>query len=104
MAKKKTGKKPFRLSGKAGARLNTCLAEIRKGIMRVCELHAHDSAPSMSKAEFETTYIDKVLGQPITAISATLRAFMEGLQEQKTKEVETLMRECGAPIKGGEDA
>lgn len=104
MAKKKTDRKPFRLSGKAGARLNNYLAEIRKGIMNVCELHAHDSNPSMSKSDFETTYIDRVLSQPVTAISASIRAMAEGLQNQKEKEVQALMQECGAPITDGEGA
>ena len=59
MTKKNTAHKPFRLSGKAGARLNRYFDEIRKGIINVCEMHKHDSAPSMSQSEFEIAYIAK---------------------------------------------
>lgn len=92
MAKKKSERNLFRLSGKAGARLNAYLAEIRKGIMNVCELHTYDNAPSMNKSDFETTYVDRVLSQPVAAISASIRAMTQELQAQKEKEAREFMR------------
>lgn len=84
MAKRKA--KTFTLSGKAAAKLNAYIAEIRKGIINVCELHTYDSAPSMEKADFEVAYIDKILGQTASAVSISLRAITEGLAAQKEKE------------------
>lgn len=86
MKKKKTARKVFRLSGKAGATLNRYLAELRKGIMNVCELHSYDESPtSLDKMNFETSYIERILGQPITAISASIRAMTASLAEQEAQ-------------------
>lgn len=88
MAKRKaTEAAKFRLDRKAEIRLNTYLAQIKKGILNVCELHTHDSAPSLSKADFEVAYIDKILGQTATAVSASIHAMTEGLQMQKQQEL-----------------
>lgn len=89
MAKKKATEAAakFRLDKKAEARLNTYLAQIKKGILNVCELHTHDSAPSLSKKDFEVAYIDKILGQTATAVSASIHAMTEGLQIQKQQEL-----------------
>ena len=76
-----------RLNRKAEARLNTYLSQIKKGILNVCELHTHDSAPSLSKEDFEVAYIDKILGQTATAVSASIHAMTEGLQIQKQQEL-----------------
>lgn len=83
---KKTGRKAFRLSGNAGATLNRYLSELRKGIMNVCELHLYDEGSvSMNKADFEMAYIERVLGQPITAVSASIRAMTASLLEQEAQ-------------------
>lgn len=113
MAKRKTQGTPdkqFRLSGKAAARLNNYLSEIKKGITSVCELHTHDSNPSLGKADFEVAYIDKLLGQTATAVSVSIRAMAEGLQAQKEKEAKALMEAAAAaaeseetPTEGKED-
>lgn len=88
MAKRKdTEAAKFRLDRKAEIRLNTYLAQIKKGILNVCELHTHDTAPSLSKADFEVAYIDKILGQTATAVSASIHAMTEGLQIQKQQEL-----------------
>lgn len=62
MAKRKQPQ-PFRLSAAASKKLNKYLAEIRKGIVNVCEMHTHDSNPSIKQGDFEELYIDKTLGQ-----------------------------------------
>lgn len=85
MKKKKTARKPFRLSGKAGAMLNRSLAELRRGILNVCELHSYDER-ALDKANFETSYIERVLGQPITAVSASIRAMTASLAEQAAQQ------------------
>lgn len=90
MTKKNTAHKPFRLSGKAGARLNRYFDEIRKGIINVCEMHKHDSAPSMTQSEFEIAYVEKLLGQTVTAISLSIRSITEALAKQKETALKTL--------------
>ena len=96
MAKKKAKKKTetttkrFVLSGKAAARLNRYLAEIRKGIISVCEMHTYDTAPSMSQSDFEVAYIDKILGQTATVVSISMKKMTEGLAEQKEKEAQAI--------------
>jgi hypothetical protein len=82
--------KPFRLSGKANARLNNYLAQVRKGIVSVCELHAHDSRPSLKQGDFEELYIDKILAQTVTAVSVSIRAMTEGLTAQREAEAQAL--------------
>lgn len=88
--KAKTTAKRFVLSGKAAVRLNRYLAEIRKGITSVCEMHTYDTAPSMSQSDFEVAYIDKILGQTATAVSVSIRAITKGLAEQKEKEAQAI--------------
>ena len=53
-------------------------------------MHTHDSDPSLTQEDFELLYIDKVLGQPITAISATIRTLAEALSKQKEAALEQL--------------
>lgn len=84
MTKRKQKNAPaFKLSPKATAHLNKNLAAIREGIVHVCQMHTHDSDPSLTQEDFEVLYIDKVLGQPITAISATIKTLAEALTKQK---------------------
>lgn len=91
MAKRKQKNAPaFKLSPKATAHLNKNLAAIREGIVNVCKMHTHDSDPSLTQEDFELLYIDKVLGQPITAISATIRTLAEALSKQKEEALEQL--------------
>ena len=73
MAKRSTKKKSkFQLTTAGKARYNKHIAAIRKGIENVCEMHKHETNASMSQAEFEKLYIDKLFATPISAISATL--------------------------------
>ena len=83
--------KRFKLSNRATVRMNKYLAEIRKAITNVCELHTHDSNPSMKKVEFEEAYIDGILGQTVTAVSMSLRSMEEALQAQKAQEAAALI-------------
>ena len=99
MAKRKQPQ-PFRLSAAATKKLNKYLAEIRKGIVNVCEMHTHDSNPSIRQAEFEKLYIDKLLAQPIAAISATLRTMTQALTEQKEVELQALNKNIKTPKDG----
>lgn len=88
MAKRKQPR--FMLSAEATKKLDKQIAEIRKGIKNICEMHTHDSNPSMTQVEFEKLFIDKILGQPITALSASLRAMADGLSAQKEVEAEKI--------------
>ena len=93
MANRKTTEpnvKPFKLSSKATARLNNYLAQIRQGIKNVCELHTHDSAPSLEQSDFEGLFIDRILAQTVTAVSASIRSMTDGLTAQKETEAQTL--------------
>lgn len=94
MAKRKSQpiSKPFKLTGKAEGMLNKYLAEIRKGIINVCELHTHDSSPSMSKGVFEEAYIEKVLAQTANLVSVGIKAMTDGLAAQKEKEVRKILQ------------
>lgn len=106
MAKKKsqdTTSKPFTLSGRAAARLNKYLAEIKKGIVNVCELHTHDSAPALKKADFEVMYIDSILGQTANKISFDMHSMVEALKEQKTQEIQAAIDSKTQPTTGKED-
>lgn len=98
-----TPKKKFKLSNKATTRLNKYLAEIRKGIANVCELHTHDSAPSMSQEDFEEVYVERVLSQTVASVSASIRSMMEALQAQKEREMQARMKEENKPAEGKED-
>lgn len=91
MAKRKQKHAPaFKLTRKASDHLNKNLAAIREGIVNVCKMHTHDSNGSLTQEDFELLYIDKVLGQPITAISATIRTLAEQLTKQKEAALEQL--------------
>lgn len=91
----------FKLSAKASAKLNNYLAEIRKGIIHVCEMHTYDSAPSMKKGEFEEVYIDKLLGMTAAAVRLNIKAMAEGLTAQKEKELQEATQ--GNPAEKEED-
>lgn len=95
--------KPFKLSRKPAALLNKYLSEIKKGIAAVCEMHTHDSNPSLKKVAFEEAYIEAILGQTVTAVSASIRAMTEGLQAQKVKELHELIGKANQPAEGKED-
>lgn len=92
---KSTAPQPFRLSGSATARLNNYLAQIRKGIASVCELYTHDTAKSMSQAAFEERYIEMILAQTVTAVSASIRSMTEALAVQKEKEHKSVFNPQG---------
>lgn len=92
--------KPFRLSSKAKKKLNAYLAEIRKGITNVCELHTHDSSPSMSQSEFEEAIIEKILAQTAIAVSLSIKAMTDGLAAQKGKELRKILQGHPVEIKG----
>lgn len=101
MAKRKAKNKPrFRLSATARTMLNKYLTAISRGVENVCELHTHDSNPSIRQAEFEKLYIDKLLAQPIAAISATLRTMTQALTEQKEVELQALNKNIKTPKDG----
>ncbi len=102
MAKRKQPQ-AFRLSAVATKKLNRYLAELRKGIVNVCEMHTHDSNPSMTQDTFEELYIDKVLGQPAAAISLSVRSMADGLSAQKEAEAAQLNNGNITSGKGTED-
>ena len=101
MAKRKA--QGYKLTAEANKRLNKYLTEIRRGIENVSEMHKHDSAPSMSQADFEITYIDKILGQAVTAVSASMRSMAEALAKQKESALTALTQGNIIPEKGTED-
>lgn len=88
MAKKK--ETAFVLSKKGALRLNRYLKEISKGITHVCEMHTYDTAPSLKQTDFETAYIDKILGQTAAAVAVSIKAMTEGLAKQKEKEAQAI--------------
>ncbi len=102
MAKRKQPQ-PFRLSAAATKKLNKYLAEIRKGIVNVCEMHTHDSNPSIKQGDFEELDIDKTLGQTAAAISVSLHSMVDGLAAQKEAEAANLNHGNIIPGKGTED-
>lgn len=89
--------KRFRLCNKTQQRLNKYLAEIRRGIINVCELHTHDENPSMTKELFEETYIDQLLGQTATAVSLSIKAMTEALQAQAEAKIKAVMPDAENP-------
>lgn len=89
--------KRFRLCNKNQQKLNKYLAEIRRGIINVCELHSHDENTSMTKEVFEETYIDKLLGQTATAISLSIKAMTEALQAQAEAKIKAVMPDAATP-------
>jgi hypothetical protein len=56
----------------------------------VCEIHAHDSKPSLVQGDFEELYIDKILAQTVAAVSASIRTIADGLAAQKEAEAQAL--------------
>ncbi len=101
MAKRKA--QGYKLTAEANKRLNKYLTEIRRGIENVSEMHKHDSAPSMSQADFEIAYIDKILGQAVTAVSMSMRSIAEALAKQKENALNALTQSNFIPEKGTED-
>ena len=101
MAKRKA--QGYKLTAEANKRLNKYLTEIRRGIENVSEMHKHDSAPSMSQSEFEIAYVEKLLGQTVTAISLSIRSITEALAKQKETALKTLTQNK-IPEKETEDA
>ncbi len=89
--------KRFRLCNKNQQKLNKYLAEIRRGIINVCELHSHDENTSMTKEVFEETYIDQLLGQTATAISLSIKAMTEALQAQAEAKIKAVMPDAATP-------
>lgn len=89
--------KRFRLCNKNQQKLNKYLAEIRRGIINVCELHSHDENTSMTKEAFEETYIDQLLGQTATAISLSIKAMTEALQAQAEAKIKAVMPDAETP-------
>lgn len=89
--------KRFRLCNKNQQKLNKYLAEIRRGIINVCELHSHDENTSMTKEVFEETYIDQLLGQTATAISLSIKAMTEALQAQAEAKIKAVMPDAETP-------
>ena len=69
----------------------------------VCEMHTHDSNPSIKQGDFEELYIDKTLGQTATAISVSLHSMVDGLAAQKEAEAANLNHGNIIPGKGTED-
>lgn len=101
MAQGKGNARRFKLSAGASAKLNNYLAEIRKGVMLICEMHTYDSAPSMKKGEFEEMYIDKLLGMAAGAVRLGIKGMTEGLAAQKEKEAREAMQ--GTPAEKKEE-
>ncbi len=101
MAKRKA--QGYKLTAEANKRLNKYLTEIRRGIENVCEIHTHETAPSMTQADYEITYIDRLLGQTVTAISATMRTIIDALAKQKEAELNAILQSNSTPRKAQED-
>lgn len=93
----------YKLTAEATKRLNKYISEIRRGIENVSEMHTHDSTPSMSQADFEIAYIDKLLGQTVTAVSASMRSIVEALAKQKETELNEILHSNSTPEKAQED-
>ena len=85
--KEEKRKSAFKLTKAAEKALRDNMKALRKGIKNVCEMHTYDSNPSMTQEDFEMLYIEKVLGQPISAVSASLRKLAEDLSKQKEEEL-----------------
>lgn len=100
MAKKKA--QGYKLTNEARKRLNKYLTAIRQGITNVCEIHTHETAPSMSQADFEVGYIDTLLGQTATAVSVTMRSLVDAIAEQKETELNKVLHSNSTPEKAQE--
>lgn len=83
----------YKLSKKNEEHLDKVFSELKQGILNVCVLHSHDSAPSMSKATFERAYIDKVVTLPIGIVSADIKHCTAALEQQKRKHLEELSQD-----------
>lgn len=101
MAKRKAHS--YKLTAEATKRLNKYIAEIRRGIENVSEMHTHDSTPSMTQADFEIAYIDKLLGQTVTAVSASMRTIAEALAKQKEEQLNEIIHNNSTPRKAQEN-
>lgn len=101
MAKRKA--QGYKLTTEANKRLNKYLTEIRRGIENVSEMHKHDSAPSMSQTDFEIAYIDKILGQTVTAVSMSMRSISDELAKQKEAELNAVLQSNSTLRKAQED-
>lgn len=101
MAKRKA--QGYKLTAEANKRLNKYLTEIRRGIENVCEIHSHETAPSLAQADYEITYIDRLLGQTVTAVSASMRTIIDALAKQKEAELNAISQGNFIPEKGTED-
>lgn len=89
MAKrKKANRTMFKLSSKADTMLNKYIRALNQGILNVCEMHTHDSNPSLSQEDFELTYIEATLGKTCAAVQVSQRAIIDGLAMQKKMEAE----------------
>lgn len=84
-------KRQFELSDKAKKTLERYLREIRKSITIVCEMHTHDSAPSLKQKDFEEAYVEKILGQTATIVRLSIKGMSEGLATQKAKELQEVL-------------
>lgn len=84
-------KRQFELSDKAKKTLERYLREIRKSITIVCEMHTHDSAPSLKQKDFEEAYVEKIFGQTATIVRLSIKGMSEGLAAQKAKELQEVL-------------
>lgn len=101
MAKRKA--QGYKLTAEATKRLNKYMTEIRRGIENVSEMHTYDSVPSMTQADFEIAYIDKLLGQTVTAVSASMRTITDALAKQKETELNEILHSNSTPRKAQEN-
>lgn len=94
MVKKRTKRvSNFQLTAAGKARFNEHMLQIRQGIENVCEMHRHETNASMTQAEFEKLYIDKLFAMPISAISATLRSLADALTKEKEAQLQALNKD-----------
>lgn len=85
--KKNAGTTPaFNLTRKADKKLNEYFRTLKQGILHVCQMHTHDSNPSLSQEDFEIAYIENTLGKTCTAVSLSMKAIIGGLAIQKEQE------------------
>lgn len=104
MAKRSTKKKSqFELTAAGKRQFNKYVNEIRRGVENVCAMHSHETNASMSQAEFEKLYIDKLFAMPISAVSATLRSLAKAITDEKEAELQALQNGNKTPAKGTEE-
>lgn len=88
--------KNFNLSQSATKLFNQHMGAIRTGIANVSELRLRDNKPqSLSKAEFERLYIERVLGGAVGTVSADIRGLVDVLSKQAEAEVQGLADKLG---------